>query len=121
MDQKIEYQSEKTREFLFDIRPDLQQPLSGQRATSLAGHLGCTITGEAGARFLFWNPEFKEATLTTLELFIPNLYLNFDKPEQHASFRYFSFPIQTDKEFAAAVVEGIPIGTKENFGAFLPG
>ena len=118
MDKPIEYRSEKTREFLFDIRPDLQQPLSRQRAHSLVSHLGCTITGETEARFLFWNPEFKEASLTTIELFIPNLYLNFDKPEQHATFRYFSFPIQTEKEFAAAVINGIPVGSKDNFGAF---
>ena len=118
MDHTIEYRSEKTREFLFDIRPDLQQPHSEKRAKTLASHLGCTVLSESSARFLVWHPEFKEASLTTLELYIPNSYLNFDKPEQHASFRYFSFPIQTEGEFAAAVVEGIPIGSKETFGAF---
>lgn len=117
MDQTLEYRSDKTREFLFDIRPKLQQPLSHQRAKSLAAHLGCHVTGESEARFLFWNPNFKEASLTVLELFIPNLYLNFDKPEQHASFRYYSFPIQTEGEFAAAVVNGVQIGSKDHFGA----
>lgn len=117
MDQIVQYRSDETRDFLFDIRPDLQQPLSFQRAQTIASQLGCTVTGTNSARFFFWNPEFKEASLTTLELFIPNLYLNFDKPEQHASFQYFSFPIQTEGEFAAAVVDGVPIGTKEQFGA----
>lgn len=117
MDQTIEYRSDKTREFLFDIRPDLQQPLSHQRAKSLAALLGCHVTGDSQARFLFWNPDFKDSSLTVLELFVPNLYLNFDKPEQHASFRYYSFPIQTEGEFAAAVVDGVQIGSKEHFGA----
>jgi len=117
MDQTIEYQSDKTREFLFDIRPDLQQPLSFQRAQSLVSKMGCTVLDEASAQFFFWSPEFKEASLTILELFIPNSYLNFDKPEQHASFRYYSFPIQTEGEFAAAVVDGIPVGTNDSFGA----
>jgi len=118
MDNKIQYLSNKTREFLFDIRPKLQQPISYQRATSLVSHLGCTILDESNTRFLFWNPEFKEASLTLLELYIPNLYLNFEKPEQHATFKYFSFPIQTEGEFAAAVVQGLPVGTKDSFGAF---
>lgn len=117
MEQKVQYRSDETREFLFDIRPDLQQPLSFQRAQTIASKLGCTVTGTSSARFFFWNPEFKKASLTTLELFVPNIYLNFDKPEQHASFQYYSFPIQTDGEFAAAVVDGVPIGTKEQFGA----
>lgn len=117
MDHTIEYRSEKTRDFLFDIRPDLQQPFSFQRAQSLTSELGCTVLNESSARFFFWDPEFKEASLTILELFIPNLYLNFNKPEQHASFRYFSFPIQTEGEFAAAVVDGIPVGTIDQFGA----
>ena len=117
MDQTIEYRSDKTREFLFDIRPMLQQPISHQRAKSVAALLGCHVKGDSQARFLFWNPDFKEASLTVLELFVPNLYLNFDKPEQHASFRYYSFPIQTEGEFAAAVVDGVQIGTKKHFGA----
>ena len=117
MDQTIEYRSDKTREFLFDIRPILQQPLSHQRAKSVAALLGCHVTDDTQARFLFWNPDFKEASLTVLELFVPNLYLNFDKPEQHASFRYYMFPIQTEGEFAAAVVDGVQIGAKEHFGA----
>jgi len=116
MDQTIEYRSDKTREFLFDIRPNLQQPLSHQRAKSLVPLLGCHVTGDSEARFLFWNPDFKEASLTVLELFVPNLYLNFDKPEQHASFRYYSFPIQTEGEFAAAVVKGVQTGSKDHFG-----
>lgn len=117
MDQTIEYRSEKTRDFLFDIRPDLQQPFSFQRAQSVLSKMGCTVLGDSSARFFFWNPEIKEASLTTLELYIPNLYLNFDKPEQHALFRFFSFPIQTEGEFAAAIVDGIPIGTNDQFGA----
>lgn len=117
MDQTLKYRSDKTRDFLFDIRPDLQQPVSFQRAQAFAPHLGCTVLGDSSARFLFWNPEFKVASLSVLELYIPNLYINFEKPEQHASFQYYAFPVQTDGEFAAAVVEGIPVGTNTQFGA----
>lgn len=118
MNQSISYRSDKTREFLFDLKPDLQSPVSFQRAQKIAKQLGCNVLGENRARFLFWHPDLRTANLTTIELFIPNLYLNFEKPQQHASFHYYSFPIQTEGEFAAAVIDGIPIGHSEQFGAF---
>lgn len=116
MNHSISFLSKKTKDFLFDLRPELQQPISFQRAQSIASKLGCSIEG-GETRFLFWNPDFKEAEQVSIELFIPNSYLNFDKPEQHASFHYFSFAVLTEKEFAAAVLKGIPAGSEDQFGA----
>ncbi|CAN5184514.1 hypothetical protein BH23BAC3_BH23BAC3_08190 [soil metagenome] len=116
MSQPIVFNKVKTDDLYFDLKPLIQQPISFKRAQKLARKMGCTVHGTE-SQFLFWNPGFKEAESAELELFIPNRYLNFDKPEQHATFRYLRLPLKAEGEFAAAVVEGAPVGNKETFGA----
>lgn len=116
MSQPIVFNKIKTDDLFFDLKPLIQQPISFKRAQKLAKKLGCTVYGFE-SQFLFWNPEFKEVESADLELFIPSRYMNFDKPEQHATFRYRILPMQVEGEFAAVVVEGVPVGNKETFGA----
>lgn len=112
----ISFNKAKTIEFIFDLKPLIQQPVSFRRARQVAEKLGCYVDGNR-ARFLFWNPEFKEAASASLEIFVPARYLNFDKPEQHSIFHYRTFPLHIEGEFAAIVIDGVPAGSKETFGA----
>ncbi len=116
MSHSIVFNKVKTDDLFFDLKPLIQQPISFQRAQKLVKKLGCSVNG-LETQFLFWNPVFKEIASADLEMFIPRRYVNFDKPEQHSTFLYRKLPLQIEGEFAASVVEGVPVGTKETFGA----
>jgi len=116
MSNSIAFNKAKTEEFFFDLKPLIQQPVSFKRARQLVQKLGCSVAGDQ-TRFLFWNPEFKDAVSADLEIFVPGRYLNFDKPEQHSIFHYRKFPLHVEGEFAAIVIDDMPAGKKEAFGA----
>lgn len=116
MTNSILYNEQKTRELIYDLKPLMHQPVSLKRAKKLAKRLGCTIEGDRSS-FFFWNPEFQDTVEAHLELFVPGKYMNFEKPEQHATFQYRKFPVRVEGEFAAAVLDGAPVGKKSAFGA----
>ena len=112
----MNYNGGKTEELAFEIKPLIQQPISLKRAKELSGKLGAKVAGNT-TQFLFWNPEFDQAVSAELELFLPSRYLNFEKPEQHATFYYRTFPMILNNQFALSVMEGVPAGSKDQFGA----
>jgi len=116
MTNSVFFNKDKTNELVFDLKPLTQKPISFKRAQKLSKRLGCTVNGDR-CSFIFWNPEFKEAVSATLELFISSQYLNFDKPEQHSTFQYRTFPLHVEGEFGTAVIDGAPVGSKDSFGA----
>ncbi|REL24755.1 hypothetical protein DYD21_16450 [Rhodohalobacter sp. SW132] len=112
----ISHNPSATREFAFDLKPLIQPPVSLNRARQIAERLGCKPKG-LQTYFLFWNPDFQDAESAEIQLYLPTRYLNFDKPEQHASFQYRTFPVLLEDEFALTVLNGVPSGDKESFGA----
>lgn len=116
MNDTITFNEEKARQLLSDLKLSIQGSISFRDAKLIARHLGVSVE-DASATFLFWNPEFKEAKELELEIFCPSQHLIFDKPEQHASISYHSFPLITNGEFAVASLDNVPIGNKDSMGA----
>ncbi|MEX0662679.1 MAG: glucosylglycerol hydrolase [Balneolaceae bacterium] len=116
MNNIITFNEIKAKQLLSDLKLLIQGGISFNDAKQVSRHLGVQLD-EQSTTFLFWNPEFKEAKKLNLELFLPSQHLKFDKPEQHASFTYRTFPLITNGNFAAASLDDVPIGTKEKIGA----
>lgn len=116
MSDTITFNKIKAKQLLSDLKLLLQGKITFSDAKQIARHLGVSIDGRS-AQFFFWNPEFKEASTLELEIFIPSKHLKFDKPEQHASILYRSFPLITQGEFAVAALDNIPVGDKDSLGS----
>lgn len=116
MSNTITFNEEKARQLLSDLKLSIQGSISFRDAKHIARHLGVRVDDES-VTFLFWNPEFKEAKELELEIFCPSQHLKFDKPEQHASISYYSFPLIKNGEFAVASLDNVPVGNKDSMGA----
>lgn len=107
----------ETRKLLDELKSYLEEGLQHGHTGSLAKKLGAHTDGRF-TRFMIWHPRLLNADECRLELFLPDSDLLYDKPEQHASMRYYSFPMSMQKEFACITLEGVPFGDRNSFGAF---
>jgi hypothetical protein len=107
----------KTRDFSALITSKLLKGISYSNAEFFARHLGAFAEGEQ-ARFLLWHPKIKVAKRVFAELFIPLSDLIYDKPDQHSNVLYYRFEAQQIDAFAALVLNNVPAGNRNRFGAF---
>lgn len=107
----------ETNLFAKEISGKITYGVKKSAARYLAGHLGAHVEGKL-SRFLIWQPKIKTANRVEIELFIPLQHFNFDKPEQHVNMACYSFEAKTIDEFACIVLEGVPAGNRNQFGAF---
>lgn len=120
--EEIRYNEEKTTRFIqdFDQRLSvLSDPFEKARLT--ARSLGAQpLKDKRGVRFGFWQPSWQEIPLKNifLELWIPLEDLNFALPLQRGKFRRLSLPLQRRGALLWSIVEGLPLGTETQSGAF---
>lgn len=107
----------ETSEFSDLVKNKVWPGITLSNAHETARLLGSKVTG-SNARFLLWHPRIKKAAQVFIEIFIPVSELLFDKPDQHCNMRYFRFETDITGEFAAVVLENVPPGNKDQFGAF---
>ncbi|MEX2436373.1 MAG: glucosylglycerol hydrolase, partial [Balneolaceae bacterium] len=98
------------------IQEKLQRGIKSSNADFFAHYLGAHPDGNS-ARFLFWHSDIETARSAELQLFIPSEYLLYDKPEQHANVTYYAFPADRQGPFASVVIDHLPAGHSEVFGA----
>ncbi|MCC5942915.1 MAG: hypothetical protein JJU37_15335 [Balneolaceae bacterium] len=109
----------ETESFLRKISDKLKGGINLQNAGGIAAELGAhVVSGTASARFMIWHPKIKEASAVEIELFLPQSELIYDKPDQHLNMKYFRFEAERIRDFAIIVLDDLPAGDRENFGAF---
>ena len=106
-----------TADFFERIQTKLKNGVTESNAAFLASHLGALVRGDQ-TRFLLWHPEIKQAKKVLIEFYIPTLDLVYDKPEQHCNMTYHQFETLCVNEFSLIVMDQIPSGNREQFGAF---
>ncbi len=116
MNDTISPNEAKAKKLLSDLKLALQGTVSFSDAKLISRYLGTDFDGQT-TTFLFWNPEFGEAKQLELELFLPSGHLKIDKPEQHASFSYRTYPLIRHGEFAVISLDNVPAGDRDSIGA----
>jgi 1,4-alpha-glucan branching enzyme len=109
--------SPKTKEASSALRLQLSEGITHSNAPSIVQKLGAHVQGHS-AQFLIWHPGFKKAKKAFIHIYIPDPNLVFDKPDQHCTVTYFKFETAIIEEFATVVVDHLPAGNKDQFGAF---
>lgn len=107
----------KTKEASGALKLELSKGITYSNAPSIVRKLGAHAEGHS-ARFLIWHPGFKKSREATIHIYIPDPNLVFDKPDQHCSVTYFKFEAAVVEEFATVVIDHLPAGNKDQFGAF---
>ncbi len=105
-----------TSDFAKQIKSKLTHGLKKSTAAFIAKRLGAHIENDA-SYFLIWHPDFEKAEQVFIDLYIPQQF-SFNKPEQHVNMVSYSFEATVVKEYACIVIENLPAGDRENFGAF---
>jgi hypothetical protein len=113
----IKVNKNQTTEFLSEIREKLRKGISYSDADYFARRLGAHVDGTT-AHFLLWHPIINTAEKVFIECFIPVSDLIYDKPDQHSNVTYYRFEAGKIGEFAAVVIDNLPAGNRERFGAF---
>lgn len=98
------------------LKEKLQRGIKSSNADFFAHNSGAHPDGDS-ARFLFWHSDIETAGSVELQLFIPSEYLLYDKPEQHINVTYYSFPADLQGPFASIIIDHIPAGNRDRFGA----
>ncbi len=113
----IHIDKQESKAFLKQISQRLTYGVKKSAARFIAEQLGAHTDG-ATARFLIWHPKITQSEKVALRLYIPQQHLLYDKPDQHISVIYRELEIVAQGEYAGAVIEGLPAGDKDQFGAF---
>jgi hypothetical protein len=111
------FNNSETVRYAKEIHGKITYGVKKAAAKYLARELGTHVQG-AESRFLLWHPKIKECKKINLELFVPLQHFTFDKPEQHVNMSFYSFPTDRVDEFACSVIDHLPAGNREQFGAF---
>jgi hypothetical protein len=107
----------ESQSFLKQIVQRLNYGVKRSAAKYIAEHLGAHVDGDR-ARFLIWHPQIARAAGVYIRLFIPQQHFLYDKPDQHINVIWRRLKIEASGEFAGAVIEGLPAGDRDSFGAF---
>lgn len=113
----IHYNKSAAREFAADLKKEMKHGHTRASSEWVARRLGSHAEGDRST-FLIWHSDIEMADRVTIDLYLPLADINFDKPDQHAGFKYHSFEIETYGSFACAVFEGLPSGNRKQFGVF---
>lgn len=105
-----------TSRFSKEIKSKLTSALKKSAAAFIAKHLGAHIENDT-SHFLVWHPKIKEAKQVFIELYLPGQF-SFNKPEQHLNVISYSFEATVIDEYACIVIENLPAGNRDQFGAF---
>src|SRR6056297_67448 len=107
----------KTLEAASALKYDLSKGITHSNAPSIVHKLGGHVQSYS-SRFLIWHPGFKECKKAFIHVYIPDPNLVFDKPDQHCTVTYFKFEASVVEEFATVVIDHLPAGNRDQFGAF---
>jgi hypothetical protein len=113
----IQVNISETEQFTKEISRKITYGLKKSAASYLAKHLGAHTAG-GRATFLIWHPRFRNCIKAEIEFFIPKQHFTFDKPEQHVNMQYFRFDMSVLDEYACIIIDGLPAGNRDQFGAF---
>lgn len=113
----ISINQKSTSEYSELIQQKLKRGITESNASFFAGELGSHVKGSQ-TRFLLWHPKVKDAEKAYIDLFIPNIDLIYDKPEQHCNMIFFRFETICIDEFCLIVMDNLPAGNRDQFGAF---
>ena len=113
----ISINQQKTDEFSQRIRQKTRKGITTANSDFIAKHLGAHVEGNE-TTFLVWHPGFARAENVFIEFYIPSIDLLFDKPEQHCNVTYYRFETICVNEFSLVVMDNLPAGNREQFGAF---
>ncbi|TVR13272.1 MAG: hypothetical protein EA391_14375 [Balneolaceae bacterium] len=109
----------ETKSFHSRIQSLLKGGVNFQNAAEIARELGShVISGTQSARFFMWHPRFKKAERVEIGLYLPKGELIYDKPDQHLTMTFYLLETEVIDEYALAVVDNLPSGNREQFGAF---
>lgn len=114
---KISVNEKSTTEFSERVQLKSKKGITTGTADFIAANLGSHVEGTE-TRFLLWHPKIKEAKQVFIEFYLPNIDLLFDKPEQHCTMTYYRFETTCVNEFSLVVMDNLPIGNRDQFGAF---
>lgn len=106
----------KTKDASTALKLKLNKGITHSSAPSIVQKMGAHVQGYS-AEFLIWHPGFKHTNQAQIHIYIPDPNLVFDKPDQHCSVTYFKFEVALVEEFATVVIDHLPAGNKEQFGA----
>lgn len=113
----IEINRPESHAFAGRIRKMTLKGITLSAAPSLASLLGAHPV-ENSVQFAVWCPDIGEEENLFIELFIPQSELVYDKPEQHGNMTYYRFDMMLEGEFGLIVLDGVPAGNRQRFGAF---
>lgn len=114
---EISVNNRDTADFSERIQLKLKNGITKSNAAFFASHLGAHVRGDQ-TRFLLWHPDIENAKKVCIEFYIPTLDLVYDKPEQHCNMTYYKFETRCVSDFALIVMDHVPFGNREQFGAF---
>ena len=103
--------------FASRIRKMTAKGITLTSAPELASLMGAQPV-EDGVRFMVWYPGIQENEKLFLELFVPQSDLVYDKPEQHGNMTYYRFEMIITEDFGSVILSGVPVGNRNQFGAF---
>jgi hypothetical protein len=114
---KISINKQRTDEFADRIRQKTRKGITTANADFITKHLGAHVDGNE-TTFLVWHPEFAKEKNVFIEFYLPSIDLIFDKPEQHCNVTYYRFETVCVNEFSLVVMDNLPVGNRDQFGAF---
>lgn len=108
----------KTNELKAHFNRELKSGITHSNASFFAKKFGAHIDSDSSAKFVIWHSAIEKAKHVEIEIFEIKGDLIYSKPEQHADAIYHKFAMSISGPFAIIVMDNLPAGNRDKFGAF---